>query len=256
MEQISALLKGQRQYSTVLTLSEECKAELRWWIHNLEDWNGKCFIAASSPESALTVTSDASGQGWGSVCEGITAQGRWMSAETDMHINHKELMAASMSVKAFTRDKHVTHVHVRSDNLTTVSQIAKMGSTRSKSLFNITADLWQYCLSKGIMLTSSYLKGIWNVTADKESRVFRDSSCWKLSPAVFKAVTQVLGEPQIDLFADRTNFQLPVYVSWKPDPQAVHTDAFAIKWHSRGLLYLFPPFSLIGKCLAKIQAEK
>ena len=255
MEQISALLKGQKRYGTVLTLSKECREELKWWIYNLEGWNGRSFIAASSPVS-MTVTSDASGEGWGSVCQGVTTQGRWTQSEMNMHINHKELMAASMSIKAFTKDKDVSHVHLQSDNQTTVSQISKMGGTRSLSLFNITADLWKYCLDRGIMLTTSHLKGVLNVTADRESRVFRDSSCWKLSPVVYRAITQIFGVPEIDLFADRTNFQHPVYMSWKPDPQAIHTDAFTAKWHGRGLLYLFPPFCMVAKCLAKIQAEK
>ena len=255
MEQISALLKGQRRYGAVVVLGEECKKELRWWIHNLREWNGKSFIAASSPASMI-VTSDASGEGWGSECQGVTTQGRWMSSEAGMHINHKELLAASMSIKAFTKDRAVSHVHLRSDNMTTVSQIARMGGTRSRSLFNITADLWKYCIDRGIMLTSSHLRGIWNVTADQESRVFRDSSSWKLLSTVYQAITRVMGVPEVDLFADRTNFQHPIYMSWKPDPQAIHTDAFTVKWHGRGLLYLFPPFCMIGKCLAKIQAEQ
>ena len=55
----------------------------------------------------------------------------------------------------------------------------------------------------------------------------------------------------MDLFASRLNFQLPRYVSWNPDPEAVATDAFSINW-SNDLHYAFPPFSLIGRVLQKI----
>ena len=33
-----------------------------------------------------------------------------------------------------------------------------------------------------------------------------------------------------DLFATRLNHQLPLYVSWQPDPFAMATDAFQVRW--------------------------
>ena len=58
----------------------------------------------------------------------------------------------------------------------------------------------------------------------------------------------------MDLFASRTNHQLPEYCSWRPDPAARTVDAFSIPW-SPERPYLFPPFSLVGRALAKIQGE-
>ena len=44
-------------------------------------------------------------------------------------------------------------------------------------------------------------------------------------------------------------------VSWKPDPGAIATDALSQPWTDlKG--YEFPPFSLIGRCLSKIQHKK
>ena len=45
------------------------------------------------------------------------------------------------------------------------------------------------------------------------------------------------------------------YVSWKADPGAIPTDALSIDWSPYKLLYCFPPFSLIGKVLQKIQQD-
>ena len=81
------------------------------------------------------------------------------------------------------------------------------------------------------------------------------SSEWKLNPAVFRALMAQLGPCTVDLFASRLTAQLEMYMSWKPDPGAVATDALSQQWTClRG--YAFPPFSLIGRCLTKVRQEK
>ena len=76
--------------------------------------------------------------------------------------------------------------------------------------------------------------------ADKESRVMTDPSDWKLNPAFLKILVQKWGPLEVDLFASRVTFQLPHFVSWKPDPQAIATDGFLMNWRDfRG--YAFPP---------------
>ena len=58
-----------------------------------------------------------------------------------------------------------------------------------------------------------------------------------------------------DLFAARFNTQLKQFVSWKPDPGAWFYNAFPRPW-SDLVLYVFPPFSLMGEVLAKIQENQ
>ena len=41
---------------------------------------------------------------------------------------------------------------------------------------------------------------------------------------------------------------------WRSDPDTLFVDAFSANW-SNFFFYAFPPFSLIGKCLEKIQAN-
>ena len=55
--------------------------------------------------------------------------------------------------------------------------------------------------------------------------------------------------------ASTLNHQVPKYFSWTLDPQAVGMDAFSVNWN-KGLLYIFPPFSLIQKCRQKIIEDK
>ena len=82
-----------------------------------------------------------------------------------------------------------------------------------------------------------------------------DSSDWKLNRDVFLQLENKLGPFSIDMFASRTNAQLPLYCSWKPDPAAVTVDGLSISWKGRHP-YMFPPFVLIPRCLSKLQEEK
>ena len=50
----------------------------------------------------------------------------------------------------------------------------------------------------------------------------------------------------MDLFALRINAQLEQYITWKPEPFAMATDALQVLWRDlQG--YVFPPFCLIGR---------
>ena len=129
------------------------------------------------------------------------------------------------------------------------------GRTRSSDLVTITQDMFSYTLSKAITLTAEHLPGVQNVEADAESRDYRDWSNWRLHPNLFKALNKLWGPFEVDLFADRLNSQLPMFYSWKPDPAAMAIDAFQQDWNTvRG--YAFPPFALVGRCLAKIAKEQ
>ena len=158
------------------------------------------------------------------------------------------------AVKSFTREKTNIHVHIRVDNRTTMSQINKMGGTRSEKLFQITREFWQFCISKQIILTAEYLPGSLNQNADQEYRVYMDRSNRMLNNTILPQIEQIWGSVEVDLFADRLNTQKKQYVSWKPDPGAIATDAFSINWKSL-TAYLFPPFSMIARCLAKIKKK-
>lgn len=83
----------------------------------------------------------------------------------------------------------------------------------------------------------------------------RDSSDWMLQREIFLQLEQRCGPFTIDLFASRTNAQMQIYCSWRPDPQALAVDALSISWQNHRP-YLFPPFALINRCLEKISQEK
>ena len=88
------------------------------------------------------------------------------------------------------------------------------------------------------------------------SRNFQDSSEWLLSPRAFQEICVKLGFPELDLFASRACHQIRSYLSWKENPHSLATEAFQQSWKHRGLLYAFPPFSMIGKVLLKVKTEE
>ena len=68
-------------------------------------------------------------------------------------------------------------------------------------------------------------------------------------------IAEKFGCPSIDLFASRLNKKLNRYISWIPDPFCVEVDAFFYDW-SEEFPYIYPPFSLLNRCVTKcIQDE-
>ena len=57
-----------------------------------------------------------------------------------------------------------------------------------------------------------------------------DKTEWKLNAHMFQRIVRTLETPNIDLFASRLNCQLKPYVSWMPDQEACHVDAFTLDW--------------------------
>ena len=80
----------------------------------------------SSPD--LVITTDASLQSWGAVCQGVRTRRLWSQQESNtLHINALELKAALFAVRAFTAKERQLHVHLRMDNRTAVAYVLKMG---------------------------------------------------------------------------------------------------------------------------------
>ena len=101
-------------------------------------------------------------------------------------------------------------------------------------------------------LSAAHIPGTQNCTVDTDSREFNDDSEWMVSDFVFQIITDLLGTPEIDLFATRLNHKLPIYVSWKPDIYSVSINAFPVSW-SQSYMYCFLPFSVIWKVLKRVR---
>ena len=248
----NSVIRFRKSYEGVVHLDSECHQDVQWWKYNLVAWNGKALFQQST---YFVIETDASHQGWGAYCQGMSTGGRYLPEETSYHINCLELLAGWLAIMSFTKNKAKAQVPLLMDNISAVTYINKMAGTHSPSLSYLAKNLWDWCLIHNISVTAWYIPGVENVEADRESRLFLDSSDWKLYPAVFNRPHHEWGALNIDLFDSRLPYQLDQFVSWRPDPLANHTDAFTLDWASfQG--YAFPPFALMGRCLHQIQSQQ
>lgn len=251
-EKIRALKNSAGNYDTNMTITYQMKIELEWWVANVNQEIRK--ISHGNPE--ITIETDASMLGWGAIINEIEIGGRWTEQECHKHINYLEILAIFMAFKSFLHLIQNKHVKVLTDNTTAVSYISNMGGTKSKDCNEITKKIWLLCRKNSIWITCSHVAGKINVLADKKSREFDDKLEWKLDINVFKKLCFMWGNPEIDLFASRLNFQIDPYCAWKPDPGCSFVNAFSINWKDFNYVYLFPPFSLLGRCICKLKQDR
>ena len=119
-----------------------------------------------------------------------------------------------------------------------------MGTCHSEECNSFVVKIWEFCISHNIpWLTAAHIPGSSNVIADGKS----DGN----SEMLTRALKTLNFQPEIDLFASRLNKRLPVFCSFRPDPEASFINAFTISWAYKKL-YCFPPFSCILQVLQKI----
>jgi hypothetical protein len=172
-----------------------------------------------------------------------------------VHINVLELLAVSNSLQALSRLVIGKRVLIQSDNATVVAYINRQGGTHSRSLCLHTMHLLSWSINNGVSLVAVHIPGEDNQIADSLSRGRSvQPTEWSLSRAIVQQIFQVLGSPQIDLFAHRSNHQLPVYCTRVQDPQAYAVDALSIKWDGM-FAYAFPPIPLLHQVLRKVESE-
>lgn len=207
----------------------------------------------------LTIQSDASTAGWGAYCEmlSFSTGGMWLTEETFHHINVLELKAAFLALQSVCKNKYNIHVKLLMDNTTAVSYIREMGGSHSLECNCIAREIWLFTLAHKLWITPCHISGSENTFADKESRSFKLETEWMLDHNIFNQLCNNFAHfnLDIDLFASRINNQLPVYASWRPDPGAKYIDAFTVTWSNLNF-YAFPPFSIVGKVLQKINHDK
>lgn len=249
---IEGLKANRGNFDSKVHLTHESRKDLEWWIKHLP--SSKRLITHGP--TMLTFRTDASSQGWGAVLNGSCTGGRWTPEEAAFHINTLELLAVLFGLKSLCAELSDLHIRVEVDNSTAVSYINAMGGTVSQNCDQVALSIWNWAWEHNIWFTAAHIAGTSNTEADRASRVFQDRTEWMLKKPVFEDICGFLGQPTIDLFASRLNAQLTVFVSWQPDPQASFVDAFSLDWSSFALNYIFPPFSLITRCLQKLELEK
>ena len=129
--------------------------------------------------------------------------------EKDLHINILECTAVLFAFRCFFRSTYNCNILVHTDSSTVVAYINNQGGTTSPPLCDLALELWDFCISRGIMISAAHLPGISNSRADKLSRLdIRDHS-YSLSQDVFDSLQDFLLFPlKIDCFASRLKLQI------------------------------------------------
>ena len=244
-------LQRQEGYESQVSLDRETRQDIQWWTKAVTSFNGRPLQISSWD---LTIESDASLKGWGASSQGRSTGGPWTTGERKHHINFLELLAAFLALRSFVQERRDVSVLLLLDNVTAIAFINRMGGTHSIRLSDLAVEIWDWCIQRNVTIHAEHLPGVENVRADWESRHLSDSSDWRLHREIFCHLEAREGPFSIDLFASRTNTQLPLYCSWKPDPNALAVDAFSISWKNHSP-YLFPPFVMIPRCLHKLRQE-
>ena len=247
--------RGVKRFQKV-TVPSSVLLDLLWWVTESNVAPGISMVP--SPPS-LQIQTDASTTGWGVMFQGSVLSGQWSAAQRQMHINYLEMLTVLIACQ-----KLLFHLRGRSvlflvDNQTVVSYIEKQGGTHSIQLMSLTERLWLLAEENLIWLQARHIKGSHNVVADLASR----KGCvvnteWSLVPSVFQraVASSPFPPPQIDLFANRLNHQLPLFFSPCPDQQAMAVDALLTQWPRDIPIYAFPPTTIMDRVLSKITLER
>ena len=98
-------------------------------------------------------------------------------------------------------NKHYLHIRVLCDNMTVIIYINDIRVIKSESCKQTACNIWAHSITPHIL-------GVSNKEADKQFRIFYDTTDWKLNPEPeIKEICEKLVKPEIELFASRINKQ-------------------------------------------------
>ena len=233
-----------------VTVTAGCVLALRWWGNRNTLTEG---VPMGIVTSRKVVTTDASLSGWGATLDGMVARGVWDEGLKTAHINYLELMAVFLALCHFKPFVQGRHVLVRSDNTTTIFYVNKQGGVKSRSLHLLAHRLIMWCDKHLLSVRACYVPGLLNAGADLLSRGQLRYADWSLHPEVAAQLWVRFGRAEVDLFASEENTKCRLFFSMKGTP-SLGLDALSHVW-PRGLLYAFPPLSLIRPTLDRVRTQ-
>ena len=157
----------------LVEVSETVKTALTWWTNKANVMSG---VPLHAQKTQFHVYTDASSLwGWGGYLDVPTnhVQGKWTQEEKEYHINVLEMLASWNVMKHFSQEIQGSTVMIVTDNSTVVAYIRRQGGTRSKTLLNLTQQIFKWAVAHKIDLQCRHIPGKLNVFADSLSRAAR-----------------------------------------------------------------------------------
>jgi len=240
-------------FDSLMSISDDNKQCMKWWVANLS--NSYKPISHGKPDRIIESDSSSSGFGAHDVTHDKEFSGTWTGSDLLQHINYLELKAAYFAIQYFCQNARNEHVQLFLDNTTAIKYLDKMGG-RIPSLNNLAKEIWLWCAHRNIWLSVFHIPGKLNVRADALSRQKLSMDMeWMLDQTIFDKLMLEYGQCEVDMFASARNFRLTTYVSYLPDDKALAVNAFSLSW-TNIFSYMFPPFSILGKVLQKLEQDE
>ena len=272
---VKMLVLNNNNWNCKVLLNNACISQIMWWHWNVFSDKLSKSLHYRPPE--IKVFCDASKTGWGSVVNGKVAKAPFSEHQLKLSINTKELLAVYYGVLSHLQDLHSKSILVLSDNTTCVSTVHKKSSA-NKIHDRIVGKLYLHeaAFANDIKVSISFIVSKTNVSADRVSRSVFDSPSptfdhqgqgrtkiiknffteWSLHHDTVKFIKDLPDfDCNFDLFASHQNNILPRFALWKICQGTEIVDSFQFDWSTvKG--FLFCPFRLTQKCLAKLEREK
>jgi hypothetical protein len=245
------LLKSRSSWSANLTLTQEVRQELSWWIKYVSEWNVSPVVVR--PVQAQLVT-DASHIAWGATLGELRASGQWNLRLSRKSSNYREMMAILLALQTFQGILRTKSVQILTDNATALAYIMNKGGP-VKELTDIAKAIWVLSVEQNIHLQVSHIKGVDNCEADGLSRI-QDNYNWKLNPLLFRMIDKLFGPHTVDRFASGVNTQLTRFNTrfWEPFTEGV--DALAQQNWASEMNFVNPPFKLLDRIIDVVEAQR
>ncbi len=159
-----------------------------------------------------------------------------------------------MALQHFVPHLQGRHVLVRTNSAVAAAYVNRQGGLGSPHLCSLAHKLWTWACTWFLSLRAMQIPGPVNQGADLLSRGGPAPGEWRLHPDVVEGLWDRFGRAVANLFASRENAHCPLFFSMGRDNPPLGIDAMAHQW-PQGLLYAFPPFSLLPPLLQRGGAE-
>ena len=169
---VNRLLNTLHQCPHRVTVSEDMRKDLAWFIQFLVKFNGKVLFPAMRQKIDVYVDASLSGMGafWN---ENAYAVSRHIAATAGWSISHLEMLNVMVALRVFAHAWRGKHVEFHIDNLAVVFSL-QFSRMKDQILQAIVRTIWLLAATHDIQLSYSHIPGIQNKEADALSRVFQN----------------------------------------------------------------------------------
>ena len=164
---IKALKINENNFDKKTSTDTHGKQDIIWWKKY-----SRVIQYYKNQKRLISITTDASTTGWGTVFKNTSAGGQFSITETLTHINVLELKAILFGLRSLCDHIYGSHSHIKliSDNTTAVHCINNMGSCRSLDCDKIKNSIWDWAIKRRLWLSSAHIPGRLQREAEQKSR--------------------------------------------------------------------------------------